>query len=337
MRIWFNHWFSSVYQIIRMMKEGCQCPLEVIGSNRRAYAVYKSLCDEWYVEPDACTDEEYLEYCLDFCKEHRIDVFAPRRGLSIITEHAERFETAGVKLLVGLTGPLARQLDDKEATYALLEKAGITSCIPPYRIAHSLEEFLQAYDELKNDGNRVCYKLTLDEGARSFRIVDDRVLTSRALLEKPGFKLTLDTAKAVLAQYDFSVPMMLMPYLDGPEISADCMQTSRGKLIIPRYKQAGRYSEIRFEPEVLQLCGELMDAVGAKMPVNIQFRMHKGQLYLLEINPRMSGGIQLSCEASGIALPAVAINELLGCDAEWEYPDFECRRAAHVEKPVCLD
>ena len=40
--------------------------------------------------------------------------------------------------------------------------------------------------------------------------------------------------------------------------------------------------------------------------------MRKGKLYLLEINSRMSGGLQLSCKATGINIPSIAINQLLG-------------------------
>lgn len=333
-RIWFNHWFSAVYQIIRMMREGCQEEIEVIGSNRRESTVYKCQCDEWYVEPDRIDDAAYVEYCLEFCREHRIDVFAPRRGLTEIAAQADRFAEAGVKLLVGMQGEMVRRLDDKIAAYEMLAEA-VPECIPPYRVARSLEEFNAACQELTADGARVCYKLSVDEGARSFRVVDDRVLQPRAMWEKPGFKLTLQQAQTVLAQYDFSIPVMLMPYLDGPEISVDCMQCTDRKLIIPRYKVAGRYSEIRFDEDVLALSARLMDAVGANLPVNIQFRMHEGKMYLLEINPRMSGGVQLSCEATGINLPAIALNQVLGHDTPWQQPEG-ANRVAHVEKPVRL-
>ncbi|MBQ2954232.1 MAG: ATP-grasp domain-containing protein [Clostridia bacterium] len=333
-RIWFNHWFSAVYQIIRMMREGCAEELEVIGSNRRESTVYKCQCDEWYVEPDKIDDAAYVDYCLDFCREHRIDVFVPRRGLTEIAAQAERFEAAGVKLLVGVQGEMVRRLDDKIAAYELLRQS-VPECIPVCRVANSLAEFEAACQELTADGSRVCYKLGVDEGARSFRVVDDRVLQPRALYEKPGFKLTLEQARTVLAQYDFSIPVLLMPYLEGPEISVDCMQCPDRKLIIPRYKMAGRYSEIRFDEDVLALSARLMDAVGADLPVNIQFRMHGGQLYLLEINPRMSGGVQLSCEATGINLPAIALNQLLGHATPWQQPEG-VSRVAHVEKPVRL-
>lgn len=334
-RIWFNHWFSSVYQIIRMIREGCGCDVEIVGSNRRESTVYKSLCDEWYVEMDECPDEAYAQYCLDFCREHRIDIFAPRRGLTAVAQRKDEFEAAGVKLLLGVDGSMARILDDKAAAYRFISDAGL-GWTPEYRIAYSAEEFRRYYGELKREDERICYKLTQDEGARSFRVIDGRVCQARALMEKPGSKVTLEHALMIMDGYDFSIPVLMMPYLEGPEISVDCLQTSRGKLIIPRIKKAGRYSEVRFDAPVMKACAALMDCIHTCGPVNIQLRMHKGELWLLEINPRLSGGIQLSCEAAGVNLPAIAVNELLGFDMPWEQPAFESRRVAHVETPVRL-
>ena len=157
-RIWFNHWFSAVYNIIEMMREGCKEDLYVIGSNRNAAAVYKSSCNEWYTEPDKLSEDEYVDFCLDFCNEHEVDVFVPRRELT-----------------------------------------------------------------------------------------------------------------------------------------------------------------------------------GASMPINIQLRMHEGRMLLLEINPRMSGGMQLSCAASGINVPAIALNQLIGYETIWQYPAYESKKVAHVERAICFD
>ena len=48
----------------------------------------KLACNEWYQEPDMkVNSKEYLEYCLDFCKEHNIDVFVPHKGRIIISKN----------------------------------------------------------------------------------------------------------------------------------------------------------------------------------------------------------------------------------------------------------
>lgn len=97
-RIWLNHWFSTAYNIINLIKAD-EKDFYIIGTNDNEYAVYKTVCDEWYVEP-VLKDEEYVEYCLSFCKEHSVDIFMPRRGMLAISNNKFRFENIGVKVMV---------------------------------------------------------------------------------------------------------------------------------------------------------------------------------------------------------------------------------------------
>ena len=61
MKLWFNHWFSTVYNIITSIKEEFKEELIIIGSNEKKDAVYKVLCDEWYQEPVFKEGEKYEE------------------------------------------------------------------------------------------------------------------------------------------------------------------------------------------------------------------------------------------------------------------------------------
>ncbi len=335
MRVWFNHWFSTVYHLINLMKESAPGRFYIIGSNEKRLSVYKNACDEWYQEPADLDAEAYVQFCLDFCLEHDVDIFVPRRHLVAISKYHERFEAISVKLLVDTDFDTLAMLDDKYATYEFF-RAHCPECVPEVRLAHNFEEFMQSYEELQGCCSRVCYKLIEDEGARSFRVIDDRIESIGALLEKPGAKITLKAAQNVLSQYDFSIPILLMPYLSGVEVSVDCLSTPQGNLIIPRYKTNKRYSEIIFKKELMQSCDRIMDLLHLQMPMNIQFKVENGRYYLLEINPRMSGGLQLSCKAANINLPGIAIHKLLGVEKEWHYPDFESQKVVHIETPICF-
>ncbi len=335
MRIWFNHWFSTAYHLINMMREGLGGDCYVIGSGTNDVSVFRTACDEWHSEPKDLSGEDYAKWCVDFCKENSVDVFVPRRGLVEIISLSEEFERAGVKLFADCRPDIAVQLDDKIQTYEMLKNI-CPEFIPPVYETKSLEEFKAAYEKLKPDWDRVCYKLTIDEGARSFRIIDPKIDGINGLYNKPGFKVTYNTAVAVLSEYDFSIPMLVMPYLSGKEYSCDCLATKQGNLIIPRYKTGKRYSIVQFEPEIMSACEKIMDRLQLKMPMNIQFKCEGDRPYLLEINPRMSGGLQLSCKATGINLPAIALKQLLGEETAWEYPDITEQKVAHIESPICL-
>ena len=335
MRIWFNHWFSTAYHLINMIKDGDPDKFYFIGTSTNPVAMYKKVCDEWYDEKDGLTAEEYIDFCLNFCKEHNVDVFVPRRYLVEIVNHREQFEDIGVKIFAHDDAEIIIMLDDKQKTYEYFKQID-TDIIPEILIAHSFDEFCSGYEKLQQLYERVCYKLVIDEGARSFRVIDNKIDTIKGVLEKPGSKVTYGMAKQILSQYDFSNPMLLMPYLSGVEISVDCLATPSGNLIIPRYKTNKRYSEVIFGEEIMKKCNHIMDFLKVRMPMNIQFKINDGKLYLLEINPRMSGGLQLSCKATGINLPSIAMNQLLGKEIKWEYPKFDSRKVAHIETPVIV-
>lgn len=336
MRVWFNHWFTTAYHLINLIKAGDPGTYTVIGSSTNPNAIYRQVCDEWYLEADSISPEEYIAFCLSFCKEHAVDVFVPRRFLVDVIKHGEEFRKIGVKLLADDSYRTVQMLDDKISTYSFFRQY-FPQYVPEVRVAHSMQEFLCAYDELKSRFAQVCYKLAVDEGARSFRVVDEGIEGVGALLYSPGSKITLAAAQKVLEHYDFSIPMLLMPYLRGVEISIDCLATANGNLTIPRYKTTPRFSEVTFHPVLMDVCSKIMDSLQLKMPLNIQFRMEREALYLLEINPRMSGGLQLSCMASGINIPSIAVNQLLGIEKDWHYPEVYTRKVAHLETPICLD
>ena len=103
MRIWFNHWFSTAYNLITELKKGCienNIDIQIIGSNRLNSCVYKVLCDEFYTEPIEISDDNYVKWCIDFCKEHHIDVFIPRRERSSISKYLSECEQMNVKVMV---------------------------------------------------------------------------------------------------------------------------------------------------------------------------------------------------------------------------------------------
>lgn len=307
-----------------------------VGSSENEHAVYKRACDEWYVEPGGLSEREYVDFCIDFCKKHKIDVFVPRRNLTQIVLEKERFDALGVKLFADDCKELQLILDDKIKTYEYIREIN-KEIVPDFYVATSLEEFKEGYGKLKEKGYTVCYKLTVDEGARSFRVVKDDAYGASSIYEKPGSKITLEHALIILSSYDFSVPVLLMPYLNGVEISIDCMKMDDESIIIPRYKTSKRFSTVKFDKEIMALCKELLDRLNCKMVMNVQFKLLNNKPYLLEINPRMSGGLQLSCKASGINLPSVALNYLLGKKEEWRYPEFTSAKVVHIETPVCLD
>ena len=81
----------------------------------------------------------------------------------------------------------------------------------------------------------------------------------------------------------------------------------------------------------------MMNLLQMDVPINIQFKGDGEKYFLLEINPRMSGGLQLSCLATGVNVPDIALSQLLGKEKPWQYPDrSRVYRVANLETPKQL-
>jgi predicted ATP-grasp superfamily ATP-dependent carboligase len=129
--------------------------------------------------------------------------------------------------------------------------------------------------------------------------------------------------------------LLVMPYLDGVEVSVDVLRTASGLVMLPRYKPGGRHEWMRYDAEILSLCEALMARIPLSVPCNIQFKHHTGHPYLLEINTRMSGGIQLAALASEVNIPNIAINQLLDVEKTWRINRREVD-LSYIETPLIL-
>lgn len=332
MNIWFNHWFSTVYHIISLMHEADE-NIRIIGTNPNPDSVYRLVCDEWYNEPS--DDNLYVEHCLDFCKEHKVDVFVPRHRMREIAGNSSRFAEIGILLLANTDKTDIELIYDKVKTYDYLKSNGLSEVIPEYYSCGNIEEFENAVNELQKKEYKVCFKMSVDEGGISYHVIEENPEIS--IRYSSSSHISYEKALQIVKTYSFSVPLLVMPYLSQPEISVDCLKTKSGLLMIPRYKMGGRVSRVDFDKNIMRITESISEKFALEMPYNVQYRFHDGKPYLLEINPRMSGGIQLSCKASGINLPALALKKLLNKPCEWSYPEFQSRKVAHIETPVIIE
>lgn len=331
MRIWFNHWFSSVYNLIELIKNEIK-NATIIGSSKQVNSVVKVVCDEWYEEPDE--DENYVEYCLSFCKEHDIDIFVPRRNLELISKNLVTFNELGIKVLVDDYSRI-KLLSDKQKTYEVLKDIkGIN--IPKYYVVENINQFDEAYKNLRNLGCSVCVKFIKDEGAQSYRRIIDEQLTFDRLRVYSRAEVFLEDYRRCLSEKLCFDKLMVMEYLPEKEISVDCMNTEQGVIIIPRYKTTGRDELINFNKSIIKVCEKIMKKIQLQYPCNIQFKKKNDVPYLLEINTRMSGGLYMSCLTTGINIPIIAIGKLCGFLVDWKLTNLSEKYVSYIEVPKLL-
>ena len=142
-----------------------------------------------------------------------------------------------------------------------------------------------------------------------FSVLDEERSSAQLLLAGVQYHIGLDDLRRGFAVMETFRPMLVMEYLDGHEFSVDCVG-DHGRLVcaVPRKKPllAGQGQTIDLRDDILQSTRQLTAAYGLNGVFNVQFREGQHGLGLLEINPRMSGGIAMACLA-GPNLPYLAL------------------------------
>ncbi len=331
-RVWFNHWFSTSYRLIELMKEDAVQEVYVVGSNRQRESVIQKVCDEWYEEPDI-DGEAYIAFCLDFCKQHRIDAFVPRRNMTDISRNIALFEKAGVKVMVD-DYAVIKLLNNKAEAYNYLKDCeGLH--IPDFYVVNHVSQFEQAYRKLRKTHGEICVKFVKDEGGMSFRKITENADCFNQLKMYQGSGIAYGMLTETLGSVAAFDDMIVMPYLPGNEISVDCLRTGKGLIAIPRNKGAARHERVEFNQDILGMTDAVMNRIPLRYPCNIQFKIKDGVPYLLEINTRMSGGLQMSCLAAGVNIPNIALNKMFGRDIDWTM-DRTDKIVSYIELPQVI-
>lgn len=330
-RIWLNHWFSTAYNIIGLIRQG-ETEFQIIGSNAHPESPIKTVCDEWYQEP-VLQGEAYVDFCVEFCSKHHIDVFMPRREMVAVSKYKDRFSAIGVKVMAD-DYKYVSPLSHKDRAYELFCANEIGN-IPDFYIVRTVQQFETAYNSLREKYRQVCFKFAKDEGGKSYRLIDNGQKGYASLFKKQTTRISLADAMNALSDKENFAPIMVMPYLPGDEISVDCLATAGGLIAVPRVKNASRVEMVRYDDEILDTCRILFEKIPLEQPCNIQFKYLNGVPYLLEVNTRMSGGIQMSCAVSGINIPNIAVRKLLGMDHPWVSSRAE-GAVTHIEVPIVL-
>lgn len=329
--IWFNQWFSSIYFTIIQIKQDFD--VKIIGSSKNADHVYKTVVDEFFDEPSFNNHNEYVDWALEFCKKHKINVFFGKGYNRAISERKEDFKQIGVAVIIE-DYELFRHFDSKANIYDELK--GMIN-IPLYRIANTFHEFINAVNEFDEMGSKICFKYDRDEGASSFRFIGDIGIKSNYLKAPGGNNVTYSQARKILDDAwnrNEYKPIMVMPFLKGPEVSIDCYNSKKGLVAIPRFKENNRVEVIKNDARLNDFCNSIQCKYGFKFPYNVQFRWDSNDKpVLLEINPRLSGGLHIS-NLSGLVIVRYLLNDIIGID--YEVSAFKEVKISQLETPIVL-
>lgn len=339
--VFLNKGLASTVEVLRIVSEARRpSEFRLLATHPRADFPGQWSADAFEVEPDDLGNADYVEWCLDVARRHRVGLFVPGRKAAAIAAAHGRFEALGTRLLIAADARTLALLEDKAACYTAVGPEIVAR--PEHIVAESLPAFDSAVTTLRGRGHRVCFKPTTSVYGLGFRTLVNS--GSNELSGDPS-RITIDGARKYLDRTPFR-RQLVMQHLPGKERSVDCL-AQRGQLILAIVRRKGIarefglvaeparvaeldtdvVSQVGSEPQWLEENPALQAAVRemtARLELdgmfNVQFRDDRRDVpHLLEINARMSGGLPMACQ-SGVAVPYWAIRLALGTAQPHEVP-----------------
>jgi len=238
------------------------------------------------------TDPTYIETLKLICQRHRIKLLVPLidTELTILADHREEFEKAGITVMVS-SPEVVRISNDKRKTAEFLHALGIDT-----------PRILDINTTLNDPSAEYPYFLKPVNGSRS---IGATLIRNKRELE--FFK-------------DYIPDPILQKYIEGDEYTVDVLLDFNGsvKCIVPRLRIETRAGEVAKgmtvnNPVIISAIEKVAKSLpGAIGCITIQcFLTSKNEIKVIEINPRFGGGIPLSI-AAGADFPKWLIEMVLG-------------------------
>lgn len=307
-RVWFNKTFSSVHSALRLIRAGdSHCRYEIIASSPNPHALVELAADRFMLEPKNLIGSEYIEWCLRFCVEESISIFLPGKEATLLSENREIFESSGVRLLLASDKRNLDMINNKQLFYESVR----CDVAPPakWQVCSTLAEFDKAFYELSEQHLALCIKPAVSVYGIGFRRIRKDRTAFQLFSSGSDYQIDLQSLRTMLGEVGSFNPLLVMEYLDGNEYSVDCIADfGTLKCAVSRKKplRIGEGQEIVNRTDIHQACEQIVTQFQLNGIVNIQFREGRDGLSVLEVNPRMSGGIAMACLA-GPNLPYLGL------------------------------
>jgi len=318
--VWFNKSGLSNYAVIESIKAAADPgEFRFACTHTRSDFAVREVSDIFEIEPAGLGGADYVSYCLDFARRHEVNVFFPDKGVEDIARARDQFEALGIRLMIPTSAEGMEALAHKGRQFALIGEGVVP--IPDYRVVSDLAGFDAAYAALKLRHERVCFKPCESIFGVGFRAITEEGSELQRLFNGNNIDIGLEEARRKLGLQPKFRDLMVMEYLAGPEHSVDCL-VHDGRLVraTSRIKVGDRVQLLEPNTAGIELALRLAEKLGLNGLFNAQFRESNGTTYLLEINPRMSGGMYVTFH-SGISLPYWAIKLALGLAQPSDVPE----------------
>ncbi|GGK88202.1 ATP-grasp domain-containing protein [Streptomyces flaveus] len=330
-RVWLNRTYAeNVFFMDQLRENPSGRPVEIHATHGDPDSPILAAADTAELEPKGLSPAAYVEYALDQCARHSIDVFVPVLHQAAVAAHREDFAAAGTALLAPPAEAVAT-FHDKVTAYEAVQALGVP--VPPWWRVRTEDELVAAVDALEADGHKACFKPAAGAGGVGFRIITRTPFSLMHLSGFPSPYVPLNLVVDALRQADGPVDWLVMPRLEEPEVSVDCLTGPDGRvrMAVGRTKN-GRRRGFTLQPSFIEPARHIARAFDLHYLTNIQFRMYEDEPVLMDVNTRPAGGLhQLS--QCGLNAPWAAVRLALGEDPGELVPPFLGRDYAVVAGP----
>lgn len=303
-RIWFNRHFSTVGRVLLQLAQASPAlPVWTCVSHRHANFSAYGTADHALLEPAGLDPQAYLSWCLATAQRLAITHLVPGHEQSLLTAHWRAFAEIGCTVLKAAPAEILPLLHRKEWVYAQVRDV---VPLPESEEATDLDGALSAIARLRRGGEVAVKPCVSVYGKGFYRLIEDGSRAADAC--------SASAWEALMREQGEFPAHLIMRYLPGPEYSVD-IAAHEGETLAAVIRRKGS------GPENIQRLVEHADIerharwmiarFACSGLINIQFKEDRnGMPCLLEINPRASGGIGMSC-LSGLNLPAIAFSKAL--------------------------
>jgi carbamoyl-phosphate synthase large subunit len=292
--------YANVHAVWAFQEEGYE--VIMINSNPETVSTDYDTSDRLYFDP--LTVEDVLEIIENEKPEGVVVSFGGQTPLKLAKELAE----AGVKIL-GTDFEQIDMAEDRARFATFLKKLKLK--IPDFKIVTSVEEALRVVDEL---GFPVLVRPSYVLGGRAMAVVESKKdlveYVSQAALVSQGHPLVLDKFLEDAIELDVDL------VCDGEsvwiaglmeQIEEAGIHSGDSACVLPPVSLSDNLID-RIEDVVFKLV-KGMKIVG---PANVQLAIKDEEIYVIELNPRVSRTFPFVSKAIGIAVAEIAAKVLIG-------------------------
>jgi carbamoyl-phosphate synthase large subunit len=287
--------YSSVHCVYALQEEGYEAVL--INNNPETVSTDFTVADRLYFEPLTVED------VLNVIEAEKIDKVIVQFGGQTAINLASKLEQFGVDI-IGMSSDVIDQLEDRDRFYALLKKLSIPHV--KGTIANNEQEL---YEKAKEIGYPILLRPSYVIGGRGMHILYSEDELQRLVKQEIGYPVLIDAYMRVKeAEMDV--------LCDGENIFVPT--------IIEHVEKAGVHSgdsyallpAISFTEEekaqMIDYAKKMTIELKFKGIMNIQFIVHEGTVYVLEVNPRASRTVPIVSKVTGVPMVQIATKLLLG-------------------------